>query len=264
MAYLHISPLGGSCDEIWRRQEVSKRSVCWNFPKLSQLWRCNGGFGPSTTQNHLGIEQFVSGTRNSSRMAAKRTDLPGPSAETADRVWEVVPGALRSQHIARAGNFGCLSQICGRSPATHPFWRPCWPQCRSSRLLDWVTFWPWLSSSFLASTVTWPNRRDLFLWGYIKDPVHVSPVPRDLPQLRKRTVEAVAAINREMCGRNLLTDLTSAASPRVGMWSTSRVGQILESVSPFVDVLPFPRRDHPGYCNAEFWNPGGIYELPSI
>jgi hypothetical protein len=40
------------------------------FAKLSQLSRCNGGFGPCTTQNHLRTKQFVSGTWNSRRMAA--------------------------------------------------------------------------------------------------------------------------------------------------------------------------------------------------
>ena len=39
---------------------------------------------------------------------------------------------------------------------------------------------------------------DFFLWGYIKDRVYVPPMPRDLPQLRQRIVEAVAAIGRQM------------------------------------------------------------------
>jgi hypothetical protein len=34
------------------------------------LWRCNGGFGPRTTQNHLRKKQIVSGTWNSSRVSA--------------------------------------------------------------------------------------------------------------------------------------------------------------------------------------------------
>ena len=44
--------------------------MSWNLPKLSQLWRCNGGFGPCTAQNHLRTKQFVSGTWNSSTVAA--------------------------------------------------------------------------------------------------------------------------------------------------------------------------------------------------
>jgi hypothetical protein len=50
MVYLQVSPLGGSNDETWQGQGIRKRSVSWNLPKLSQLWWCNGGFGPSTTQ----------------------------------------------------------------------------------------------------------------------------------------------------------------------------------------------------------------------
>ena len=70
MAYLQVPPLGGSRDEKWRAQWIRKRSVSWNLTKLSQLWQCNGGFGPCTAQNHLRTKQFVSGTWNSSRVAA--------------------------------------------------------------------------------------------------------------------------------------------------------------------------------------------------
>ena len=38
---------------------------------------------------------------------------------------------------------------------------------------------------------------DFFLWGYIKDRAYVPPMPRDLPQLRQRIMEAVAAIDRQ-------------------------------------------------------------------
>jgi len=47
----------------------------------------------------------------------------------------------------------------------------------------------------------WPPRSpdltpcDFFLWDYIKDRVYVPSMPRDLPQLRQRIVEAVAAID---------------------------------------------------------------------
>jgi len=53
----------------------------------------------------------------------------------------------------------------------------------------------------------WPPRSpdltpcDFFLWGYIKDRVYVPSMPRDLPQLRQRIVEAVAAIDRQMLQR---------------------------------------------------------------
>ena len=42
---------------------------------------------------------------------------------------------------------------------------------------------------------------NFFLWGYIKDHVYVPPMPHDLPQLRQRIVEAVAAIDRQMLQR---------------------------------------------------------------
>jgi hypothetical protein len=60
-------------EQSWRnpRRTGDKKSVLsWNLPKLSKLRWCNGGFGPSTTQKHLRTKQFVSGTRNSSRVAA--------------------------------------------------------------------------------------------------------------------------------------------------------------------------------------------------
>ena len=44
----------------------------------------------------------------------------------------------------------------------------------------------------------------------------------------------------KVCGRNLITGLTSAASPRVGTSSTCKVGQKLGvSLPPSVDMLPF-------------------------
>ena len=92
LAYLQAPPLGGSRDEKWRAQWIRKRSVSWNLPKLSQLWRCNGGFGPCTAQNHLQTKQFVSGTWNSSRVAAcaLRNEEAGRGhlAETVERVRE--------------------------------------------------------------------------------------------------------------------------------------------------------------------------------
>jgi len=37
VAYLQVSPVGGSHDETWRGQGIRKHSVSWNLPKLSQL-----------------------------------------------------------------------------------------------------------------------------------------------------------------------------------------------------------------------------------
>jgi hypothetical protein len=42
-----------------------------------------------------------------------------------------------------------------------------------------------------------------------------------------------------LCGRNLITGLTSAASPRVDISSTCKVGQKLGVSPPPVDMLPF-------------------------
>ena len=104
VAYLQVPPLGGSCDEKWRAQRIRKRSVSWNLPKLSQLWRCNGGFGPCIAQNHLlRTKHFVSGTWNSSRVAAcalrneeaGRGHRPRLSSVCEKRL----SGALSSQHI---------------------------------------------------------------------------------------------------------------------------------------------------------------------
>jgi len=61
-------------------------------------------------------------------------------------------------------------------------------------------------------------------------------------------------------GRNLITGLTSAASPRMDVSSTCKVGQKLGVSLPLLTCSL--RRDHPGYCTAEVGNPGGTYELP--
>jgi hypothetical protein len=97
VAYLQFSPIGGSCDEKWHGQGKRKHSVSWNLPKLSQLWQCNRGFRPCTTQNHLQTKQFMSGTLNSSRVAAyalKWTGRPRPLAETVEHARNL-SGALR-------------------------------------------------------------------------------------------------------------------------------------------------------------------------
>jgi hypothetical protein len=65
-----------------------------------------------------------------------------------------------------------------------------------------------------------------------------------------------------VCGRNLITGLTSAASPRVDMSSTCKVGHKLGVSLPLLTCSLW--RDHPGYCTAEVGNAGGTYELPRI
>jgi hypothetical protein len=66
------------------------------------------------------------------------------------------------------------------------------------------------------------------------------PVPRDLPQLRQRIVEAVAAIDRQMlqCVWQEL-DYRIAASPRVDISSsTCKVGQKLGVSLPLLTCSP--------------------------
>jgi hypothetical protein len=64
------------------------------------------------------------------------------------------------------------------------------------------------------------------------------------------------------CGRNLITGLTSAASPRVGISRTCKVGQKLGVSFPLLTCSL--RRDHPGFCTAEVRNAGGTYKLPCM
>ena len=60
----------------------------------------------------------------------------------------------------------------------------------------------------------------------LRDAADVNPVLKFLPH------------TLHVCGRSLITGLTSAASPRVAISSTCKVGQKL-GVSPSVDMLPF-------------------------
>jgi hypothetical protein len=65
-----------------------------------------------------------------------------------------------------------------------------------------------------------------------------------------------------LCGRNLITGLTSSATPRVDISSTCKLRQKLECL-PLCWHSPL-RRDHPVYSNTEVGNPGGTYELPCM
>jgi hypothetical protein len=127
MVYLQISLLGGSHDETWREQGIRKCSVSWNLPTLSQLWRCNGGFGLCTTQNHLWTKQYVSGTWNSSRIAAcvlqNKQAGQGHRPRLSSMCEKRLSGALRSQHIVPAGNCRCLSQVFGAFCANVFMWK---------------------------------------------------------------------------------------------------------------------------------------------
>jgi hypothetical protein len=109
--------LGGSRNETWCGQAIRKHCVSWNLPKLSQLWWCNRGCGPCATQNHLRTKQFMSGTWNSSIVAAcaLRNEQAGRShrPRLSSMCEKCLSAALRSQHITRAENCRCLSQEFG-------------------------------------------------------------------------------------------------------------------------------------------------------
>jgi hypothetical protein len=65
-----------------------------------------------------------------------------------------------------------------------------------------------------------------------------------------------------VCGRNLITGLTPAASPRVDIPSTCKVGQKLGVSLPLLICSPsvWPSR----LLYRRVGNPGGTYELPCI
>ena len=90
---------------------------------------------------------------------------------------------------ARPGSTSCSS------------WCPWVAQWYTSPSLDWKCFSRWISSSSMASKVTWLNPMWLFLWGYVKDHVFVPPMPLDLAELRQRFEHAVAGIDHQLLVR---------------------------------------------------------------
>jgi hypothetical protein len=86
----------GSRDETLWWQGIRKHSVSWNLPKLSHLWLYSGGFGQSTTET----KQFVSGTRNSSRLSAcmlRNQQVIWGHHPRLSSMWEkLLSGALRN------------------------------------------------------------------------------------------------------------------------------------------------------------------------
>ena len=87
-----------------RSQWIRKRFVSWNLPKLSQLWRCNGGFESCTTQNHLDKtirEWYMKFQQSGCLCAAKRSGCLGLSAETVKCVREAF---VRSPHVTKVAH----------------------------------------------------------------------------------------------------------------------------------------------------------------
>jgi hypothetical protein len=139
MAYLQVSPLEDSLHKTWRGQGIGRRSVSWNFPKLSQLWRCSEDFGPSTTQNHLQTKQLLSDTTNSSRVSA--CELRNEQAETVP-VTDVnkILGNLITMFNIDAEEF-CQYTSQGQSllewiPKTAGFWDSLWWGCGSTQTYE--------------------------------------------------------------------------------------------------------------------------------
>jgi hypothetical protein len=67
-----------------------------------------------------------------------------------------------------------------------------------------------------------------------------------------------------VCGRNLITGLISAASPMVDIVSTCKARQTLGVSLPLLTCSPLLIMILHSYCTAEFRIPRGTYELPCI
>jgi len=154
--YLQVPPLEGSRDEKWRSQWIRKSSMSWNLPKLSQLWRCNGGFGSCTTQNQLQTIQFVNGTWNSSRVAvcALRNEVAlwAHRLRLSSVCEKRLSGAPGSQQIARASSCKVGQKVGEILYALICFFLPClsWllrSQFSKSRRDLWITLY--LSETFI-------------------------------------------------------------------------------------------------------------------
>ena len=118
--------------------------------------------------------------------AAKRTGRPGPSAETVQRVRDRLSGALRSQHIARAGNCRWLSSVwrilrkrlCVKGYRLQLL-RALNPQDHNLRFHFCVDFQQWLEEDGFAEKLVFTdeatfhvcgkvNRHNVRIWGHGK------------------------------------------------------------------------------------------------
>ena len=100
-----------------------------------------------------------------------------------------------------------------------------------------------------SSLLTWPPRSpdltpcDFFLWGYIKDHMcctcplcHVIYHSCDKVSSRQLLLSTARCCN--VCSRNLITGLTFAASRRVDIPSTCKVGQKIGVFLPLLTCSP--------------------------
>jgi hypothetical protein len=163
MVYLlQVSPLMGSHDNTWRGQGMRKHSVSCSLPKLSQLWWGNRGFRPSTIQNHLCTKQFMSGTRNSSRVAACALQNEQAAGAIGQDCWACVRNFCQEPSevsTAQARNCKCLRQVSGTF-CTNVFMRKdtgcsCWllrsPDKSFSHTFNSLGWWPQPACSFCSA-----------------------------------------------------------------------------------------------------------------
>jgi hypothetical protein len=118
MAFMHVSPLGGSLDEIWQGEWIRKHSdlgICQNWVICDDTtrFRTKCHTKPPTDE---AIRQWFKeipaewlGTCALRNGQAGRGHRPRLSSVCE----KLLSGALRSQHIARAGNCRCLNQEYG-------------------------------------------------------------------------------------------------------------------------------------------------------
>jgi hypothetical protein len=92
MAYLQVSPLGGSHVETWHGQGIRKHSVSWNLPKLSQLWWCNRFWTMYRTEPPMDKtihEWYMKFQQSDCLCVVKWPGQPGPLAETVEHMREM-------------------------------------------------------------------------------------------------------------------------------------------------------------------------------
>ena len=109
-------------------------------------------------------------------------------------------------------------------------------------VVDWARFLQCFSSSYLASMVTWPNPLQFLSYGVTSRIVCMCPLCHviyhscDKGSWRQSLLSMASGWN--VCGRNFITGLTSAASPRVDISSTCKIGQKLWLSLPLLTCSP--------------------------
>jgi len=98
VAYLQVSPLGGSRDETWRGQGIRKRPVL-EFAKTTSIVtmqrRCRAMYHTEPPKDKTIREWYMKFQQSGCLCAAKRTGRPRPSAETVESVRETLVRSLQ-------------------------------------------------------------------------------------------------------------------------------------------------------------------------